>query len=277
MTPRPPMISTRVAHFWASPTLRVLAIVGDPDAEDARALIRGMQAELQDETRRYASLVDVRRLGRIGEEPLAMFVRFALAAKDRLARAVLRSAVVHRDNLAGSIAAGYTRLLGDPFPVRAFADLREAAIWLELGAGEAAALEETLGAVASNEDELSRLRAHLRSAPRATLASAAKALGVSTRHLQRHLKSAGTSLRQEIAVARVDAAKDRLARTNDKILAIALDLGFTKSEPLVRAFRAHTGVGPAEWREAERRRGAFEADSGASAAPKTRAKPRPRS
>jgi AraC-like DNA-binding protein len=84
------------------------------------------------------------------------------------------------------------------------------------------------------------------------LAVVARALGMSTRTLQHHLALAGTSFRQEIHLSRVLAAQRLLAETDDKLSAIALEIGCASLQHFSTLFRKHTGESPSAWRARHR-------------------------
>jgi AraC-like DNA-binding protein len=243
-------LTPNVALFWATPALRVLVVRGDATEDDARAVEAAWNGEIA-RGQRYASLVDVRRLGRVEEGPLARFLGAAAAARDPLARLVVASAILHASNAGGTLAAGYTRLLGDPFPSRAFTSLDEAMAWLgtpEL-LGDVAARLDVFASAAEPIDELRRT---LRARPDLHLDACARSLGVTPRTLQRMLADRATSLRTERTAARVELAAERLLRSDDKVSAIAAELGFRQPQALVRAFRTRFGVTPAAFRLARR-------------------------
>jgi AraC-like DNA-binding protein len=247
----PVFLSPRITCFWAAPTLRVIVIVGNPDVEDGRSLGHAIDRAMSKGGRRYSSLIDVRGLGLLRDDCLSRFLSDVTADTDLIARRVERSAIVHRDNAAALAVAGYLRILGDPFPCRAFHALESALRWLEFPA-LVDDVSASLASISARENALLRLRTVLSQSPRAPLASCSATLGVSTRSLQRQLKDAGTSFRAEVARACVNVAKEQLVTTDDKIFKIALDLGLKSTKSLVRTFREATGRAPSQWREAAR-------------------------
>ncbi|MFP4055713.1 MAG: substrate-binding domain-containing protein [Candidatus Brocadiia bacterium] len=79
----------------------------------------------------------------------------------------------------------------------------------------------------------------------------ATALGVSGRRLRRRMRQArGRTVAQEIALARLEAAKDWLQRSDLPAAAVALESGFASYAAMLRAFRRHLGTTPAAWRRA---------------------------
>jgi two-component system response regulator YesN len=65
----------------------------------------------------------------------------------------------------------------------------------------------------------------------------------------------GTSFIERLTALRVDAAKQRLATTNDKIAAVAEQTGFANIRHFNRVFKNETGVSPKEYRDAVKSRG----------------------
>lgn len=101
--------------------------------------------------------------------------------------------------------------------------------------------------------ELDRLRAWLRDGGlHATLDQAAHALGVSGRSLQRRLGEGGSSFRAELEQARLAAAQRLLLDTDDKVAAIAAEVGASSESNFIAFFRRLTGQTPAAWRAARR-------------------------
>jgi AraC-like DNA-binding protein len=81
---------------------------------------------------------------------------------------------------------------------------------------------------------------------------AATALGVSVRTLQRRLGDNGLRFEHLVQHMRYDIAADLLARTDAKIIGIALDLGYSDHAHFTRAFRKWAGVSPLEYRRRHR-------------------------
>lgn len=78
----------------------------------------------------------------------------------------------------------------------------------------------------------------------------AKAVGVSSRTLQRQLQGAGTSLRALVEEARKDIAVRELATTDRSVTDLAFLLGFSETSAFDRAFRRWTGKTPLAYRAA---------------------------
>ncbi len=77
----------------------------------------------------------------------------------------------------------------------------------------------------------------------------ADALGMHERTLRRRLAAEGANLRQAIAAARFEVARQLLRETHLRVKEIALTVGFAEASVFVRAFRAWAGCTPAQWRD----------------------------
>jgi AraC-like DNA-binding protein len=80
----------------------------------------------------------------------------------------------------------------------------------------------------------------------------ATALGMSVRTLQRRLRRNGLCFEDVTKEMRLEQAIDLLARTEARILDIALDLGYSDHAHFTRAFRGWMGVSPREYRRRHR-------------------------
>jgi AraC-like DNA-binding protein len=78
----------------------------------------------------------------------------------------------------------------------------------------------------------------------------AAALGVSVRTLQRRLAATGLSFEHLLRAQRLRMASWYLARTDARVLDIALDLGYSDHAHFTRAFRRWTGLTPLDYRRA---------------------------
>jgi AraC-like DNA-binding protein len=164
----------------------------------------------------------------------------------------LVQAVVHPAGLHGALVAGFFSVFPPGFTHRVFPSRREALSWLarEDAIELVRAIEARAQAKTDTPDEVRRLRELLTSDAVGawTLDGAAQSLHVAKRTLQLRLEQAGTSFREELAAVRLALVKDRL-RGEDKLLAIAIDTGFTSAQHFSRWFRSHTGMTPSEYRK----------------------------
>jgi AraC-like DNA-binding protein len=76
----------------------------------------------------------------------------------------------------------------------------------------------------------------------------ARALGLSTRTLQRRLREADTTFQGEVLSARVRMAQRCMLESDASLTAIALDTGFTSPQHMATVFRRLVGQTPSAWR-----------------------------
>ena len=180
---------------------------------------------------------------------LASYVRDRVAAWSKLIR---RQAVLVPSGPAAPLLAGMVPLIGMTYPMRFFSDRAEALAWLER-ADALPAIDEAAAAAAAARNltpTVTHLRTWLEGALLdATLDTAATALRVSPRSLQRELQSAATSFTAELQAARIRVATRKLAETDAKIEAIAHEVGCVSASQLSALFRKHLGETPARVRD----------------------------
>jgi AraC-like DNA-binding protein len=180
-----------------------------------------------------------------------VLAQFLAERMPELAGRTRKLAVVRSAGLAG---AAFTGLFHDfargRFDGELFADRAAAFAWLDVGAADRAALDAMMAPFEQAAPVLRRLRDAIAADPAGiTLEAAAAAIGESTRSLQRHLAEHATSFRDELARARVIAAKARLVETDDKIEVIALDLGFKSVAAFTTMFGRIIGEPPHAFRK----------------------------
>ena len=100
---------------------------------------------------------------------------------------------------------------------------------------------------------LHALAAHLKGGV-PTLSQLARALAMSTRHLQRTLKEEGTTFQALLDQARRELALRHLATPEGSAAEVAFLLGFSDASAFTRAFRRWTGATPGAWRASQRGR-----------------------
>jgi AraC-like DNA-binding protein len=234
--------------FSAHRSLWGMVLYGRPDRDDAVALTRAFDVELQPEVPRHAVLVDARALESIDPSAFEVLQSYARENLRRSMEKVERLALVLPPGVSGAVVAGFYGVLGAPCPIECSPTQKEALAWLgepSLEPRIADALAEIQGA----PPLVGALRALLREAladPDAARVSAA--LGLSERTLQRRLSESGTSYQRELTQARLDEAQRRLAEGSDAVTVIAVELGFASSQHFSRLFRRATGMTPSEFR-----------------------------
>jgi AraC-like DNA-binding protein len=240
-------------HFFYDERLSGLILWSRPDADDARRIARAIDAELPAHGPRHASLVDARRLVEVDRAGFDVLVGYFAATSATLGSNVTRHALVRPPGVVGAIIAGFWDVApsSDRERTRIFDDAREAAAWL--GRADAAAVLAAMdglhAAATGATREVQAVRDLLAAkGGRATLAVAARELGVSSRTLQDRLRHAGTSFRSEANRARIARAEELLLGTSDNLTAIALEVGCASLAHFSALFRKVTGESPSAWR-----------------------------
>ena len=121
----------------------------------------------------------------------------------------------------------------------------------ELQALLVSGLEDALSARVKEHSLTDDVRAALRhnmSGERPTLDKIAKALGMSSRTLQRRLEDAGTTYQSLLDEVRRESARRLLAKTDVDAEEVAFLLGFEEYNSFTRAFQAWEGATPKQWR-----------------------------
>ena len=94
---------------------------------------------------------------------------------------------------------------------------------------------------------------HDRFADGLSVADVAKEVGIHPAHLAREFRRHfGLPIGAYARRLRLDWAAARLATTGDSLASIAFDAGFANQSHFTRAFKAHTGLTPARYRESTR-------------------------
>ena len=145
-----------------------------------------------------------------------------------------RQAVVVTGGVSGARTAALLPALGPGDAFRLFTNALEAYVWAdpEHGRDAHAAVEsllETLGANALLARVRAWIAAHLREAD---LPACARALGVSSRTLQRRMAATGRSFRELVALERVEAARALLTQSRASVKSVAYAVGCSSSSQL---------------------------------------------
>jgi AraC-like DNA-binding protein len=141
---------------------------------------------------------------------------------------------------------GYLKTYPPPYPLESFAARRDALAWL----GHAADAEELDGIDAARDPLVARLRDWLERADleERQMETAARALGVTPRTLQRRLALEGTRYSTEVARAQIARAQRLMTEPGRKLSDIALEVGCATPSSFCELFRRVTGVTATEWR-----------------------------
>ncbi len=201
---------------------------------------------------RFDVILDGRAIEGVDPDALQLLIAWLDERKTELAARVRVQYGVIADTLVGVTLAGILPVLGETHDYRVVRDPREA--FRDLSPAWEALADEVDAAVAQARGaprELRELRDLLRARAAATIETAARALGVSVRTLQRVLQEGGTTFRDEVRDARFGAARELLVHGDDKVAAIARRVGLSENA-LARLVREKTGVTPAELRKRHR-------------------------
>lgn len=227
------------------------SIWGEPSLSDMRAFVELLAVEQRATAQPHRTIVDFRHLGAVGADSFDLVANFLLESAPRLATLLTRQWLVRPQGMMGQLIAYHYGLLGLPYEVRVVTDPAEAF-------AEAAPEQPALAAEINQLEALARtgsslllaLRRYLAEAPADTdLATSARALGVSTRTLQRQLRALGTSFVRELRRARLERAKALLLGTDLKLTSVALEAGFPSVQQLCVAFRDSEGCSPGRFRQ----------------------------
>lgn len=234
-------------------TLFAQFLFGRPEASDVAALCRAYALEVAPGAPAHLSLVEASRVEHVDAAGLELIAAFLREHQSRLREVVTRQAVVRAPGLAGMVMAGFYEVVGAAYPVGVFETRAAALDWL--GVPEAGAPLAALESAFLAEDTVLRELRRLLDRPDSPreLELAARRLGTSARTLQRRLAEAGASFRGELMAARIRAAQERLRATDDKLTAVALDLGYGSLQQFSAAFTHVVGLPPSEWRNRHRR------------------------
>jgi AraC-like DNA-binding protein len=239
---------------WMTPSLVGASHFGAFDGADLPVLLELADMPL------HAALVppydvihDLGGVGVLDRRAFEVLEQYLRARMPQLVGRARKVAVVRPAGMAGAAFSGLFHDFTAPhFDGGLFHDRDEALAWLGLP-DEVRADIFALVAPFEQAPLLRRVRELVATDPAgATLERVAMATAHSVRSLQRHLAELGTSFRDELATVRVDRAKARLAETDDKIEAIASDLGFASAAAFTTSFGRLAGESPQRYRTRSR-------------------------
>jgi AraC-like DNA-binding protein len=229
---------------------------GTPDGNDIRELTQALElARHPALAGGFAVFMDASDIERVDWQPFSELAKYVATRLVEWSKVITKQAVVVPAGPAGPLLAGMVPMMGMAYPMRFFPDTTEALTWLGWGRDPVAveALDEARKLAAGARGvtpTIHQLRTWLATdliGP--TLDSAARALSVSSRTLQRDLQAASTSFTTEVQAARVRAASALLAETDEKIEVIARTVGCGTASQLSTLFRKLVGETPARYRE----------------------------
>jgi AraC-like DNA-binding protein len=201
----------------------------------------------------YDVLHDLSGVDVLDRRAFELVAQFLAQWMPQLVGRVRRLAVVRPAGFAGAAFTGLFHDFSAKFEAQLFGDRDAALAWLGVTDATRGELAAVLAPFEGVSPLLRRLRELLAGDPRdMTVERASSALGQSARSLQRHLGEQHTSFRDELARARVHAAKARLVETDDKIEVIARELGFRSVAAFTTMFGRELGEPPQAYRQRRR-------------------------
>jgi AraC-like DNA-binding protein len=231
------------------------ALWDQPSSEEIAALVHVFDVGfVLGRNQPYVSLVDCTGLRLVDGAAFAALTDYMQSRKGDHHRWLKRQAVVRPGGMVGTIVSGFLEVLEYRVPVRVFNERGVALDWLLDGNGApiAAELERRVARARQVAPVVRELQTLLEEQPSLDVAGAARALARSARTLQRQLDEAGTTFRAQSTEVRLGRAERLLAETDQKITAIAVELGYESPQHFARVFRAHAGVTPLAWRRRHR-------------------------
>lgn len=215
-----------------------------PTTTDMEAFLRFFDAALAGP---HVSLIDFSRMESVDQAAFALLLS-ALEARYAKLAVIEKQVLVHPMKLAGAFVAGFFAIFVPPYPAEVVGD--PAAALERVGLASARqAIEDARAAFGSEPEWLRQMRRHLTThLASAAIDDTARAIGLSTRTLQRLLQGTQRTFSSELDAVRLRVADDRLRSTKTKIAAIAAELGFSSGEHFSEWFKRHRGERPSTFR-----------------------------
>jgi len=238
--------------WCVSPSFGGSTTWGRPDVAATQAVVHAFGGLFSSRLQPQVDVIlDARRVESVAPDSLATLVKWTFENRELIAKKVrLQIGVIPR-GIAGITLAGILPTLGKTHPFRVEHESLDA--FRVLGGPKAADLcaeiESIVEDVSGVPSELGALRNLIRDRHASlTVEDAARALSVSTRSLQRLLKTHSTSFVEELRSARLAEASELLRSSDDKISVIASRVGITEGA-LTQLFRDKLNCTPAEYRK----------------------------
>ncbi|MCA9624319.1 MAG: helix-turn-helix transcriptional regulator [Myxococcales bacterium] len=229
-------------------------IWGRPDERDIDEMCAAHEVGASDLFRGHTSLVDLRALQSVDVLAFNRLLAYLVSRREAWSPNVSRQAVLHRSEVAHAAIVGMLEFLRPGHPIAYFSTPSDA--YEAIGAADLQPeLEALRDHVLGVPDVVRRVRTAFDDLPKpATPERVARALGTSTRSLQRRLSACGTSLTIERQLHWVRAIEALLQGTDLDLDAIALQVGATSPSHVVTLFKTHRGITPGEFRARRRAR-----------------------
>jgi AraC-like DNA-binding protein len=243
--------------IWChGPLLQGTALWGRPGEREAHEIVRLWEFDKRPGVELpHDVVIDARLLSGVDALGFEVVSRYLVERMPGYAERVRREAIITGSMFSGAVIAGVLAVTRAAFEWKTFTSSRAAYEWLAHPEAMAAydELERLIEAVRGESACVRSLR-HLLEARQgnASLPEAARALALSPRSLQRQLREAGTSFRDELTRVRVQVARRLLADTDLKVELIGQKLGFATASHFTVAFRQACGMTPTEYRDSLR-------------------------
>lgn len=236
--------------WCAEPELFGFTLFGRPNADALTRLVAALKVELGPGARAHASLVDASLVQVADPAAFEVLQRYVGAHLAQLKQRVTKLALVRPGGLPGAVVAGFFSVMESPYPTKVVTSVADGLAWLGADARWTAELEAVRASASGVSALQLQVRAALAAAPKEpAIGDIAKALGMSSRTLQRRLGALGTSFVKESREQRLQAAAVALATSDVSVTTIALDAGFSTSQAFSVAFRRFSGKTPGEFRK----------------------------
>jgi len=237
--------------WWLHSGLNGISFWGRPEDHDIRVITSALDAEFDPGVARHASIIDARYMDGVDPGAFDRLARYVFAHREALSRVHTGQAILRPTGLVGAVVAGFHAVLDTIYPVKVFAHPGPALDWL--GVSDDAAVLDELDGIRAQEVGVSpvvvALRERLAERPgKMTVDGAARALGLSSRELQRQLRASNTRFKTEQHVAQIRIAKTLLLETSHDLKRIAFEVGCSSGQHFSALFRESVGVTPSQWR-----------------------------
>lgn len=236
--------------WCAEPELFGFTLFGQPNAESLTKLVAALKVELGPNARAHGSLVDASLVQVVDPAAFAVLQEYVVGHLAQLKERVTKLALVRPGGLPGAVVAGFFSVMESPYPTKVVTSVADGLTWLGASGKWTAELE----ALRTSGSGVAALVLQVRSALAASsgepaIGDIAKALGMSSRTLQRRLGELGTSFLKESSEQRLQTAAVALATSDVAVTTIALEAGFSTSQAFSAAFRRFSGKTPGDFRK----------------------------
>jgi AraC-like DNA-binding protein len=249
-----------VGHYLARPNL--VAWCPTPDlvgitlcdaqtAEDLAALFSFFDGLGDQVAAEFDLIFDARHAKEGDIDAMDIFIKGLESRGGALSPRVRRQVYVRPGGVCGAALTGILNLMPSIRAWHVVTSTEEVASWLERPEvlQHSEVVETMTGEINTAGPVVARLRMLLRTTGlRLSVQDAGRALAMAPRSLQRHLKAANTSFREEIERARLDMARRLLGESTLKLETIGHRIGFRSAAHFTVFFGKRAGITPSAWR-----------------------------